>query len=112
MQKIPLMNAVAGMVLARDVFRNGNSTGFPVCSKNTVLTEALITRLENMDIAFINVKGRPFPQDGDRSLDDILHDLEHRFAKVRQDPLMATLHDMYADYYKRSMGDDSGRQAE
>jgi hypothetical protein len=112
MQKIPLMNAVAGMVLARDVFRNGNSTGFPVCSKNTVLTETLITRLENMDIAFIHVKGHLLPLDGDRSLGDILHDLEHRFVKVRQDPLMATLHDIYADYYRRLMGDDGGRQTE
>ena len=112
MQKISLTDAVAGMVLARDVFRNGNPAGFPICGKDTVLTEALIGRLNNMDIAFINVKGRPFPRDGDRSLDDILHDLEYRFLKVRHDPLMAMLHDVYADYYKRFMGDDSARQAE
>ncbi len=112
MQKIPLMNAAAGMVLARDVFRSGTSTGFPVCSKDTALTDALIARLQHMDIAFVYVKGRPLPQDGDRSLDEMLHDLEQRFAKVRQDPLMAALHDMYADYYRRSMGDDSGRQQE
>jgi len=106
------MNAAAGMVLARDVFRNGTSTGFPVCSKDTVLTDALIARLQHMDIAFIYVKGRPLPQDGDRSLDDMLHDLEQRFVKVKEDPLMATFHDIYADYYRRSMGDDSGRQPE
>ncbi|NVN90641.1 MAG: hypothetical protein HXX11_08525 [Desulfuromonadales bacterium] len=112
MQKIPLKLATAGMVLARDVFRNGNTVGFPVCGKTTVLTETLISRFENMDISSIYVEGHPLWDDGDRSLEDMLGDLDQRFTKVRQDPLMAKLHDIYADFYKRSMGDDSGRQTE
>lgn len=112
MQKIPLKQAVAGMVLARDVFRNGVSTGLPVCGKKTVLTASLISRLENMDIASLYVEGHPFKEDGGRSLDDMLSDLEHRFARVRQDPLMSRLYDIYADCYRRFMGDDGGRQAE
>lgn len=112
MQKIPLKLATAGMVLARDVFRNGNTAGFPVCGKATVLTETLISRFENMDITTIHVEGHPLWDDGDRSLEDMLGDLDQRFIKVRQVPLMAKLRDIYADFYKRSMGDDSGRPTE
>jgi len=112
MQKISLKLATAGMVLARDVFRNGNTAGFPVCGKSTILTETLITRFDNMDIATIYVEGHPHWEEGDRSLEDMLGDLEHRFTKVQEDPLMVVLHNIYADYYRRSMGDDSGRQTE
>lgn len=111
MQKIPLKLAVAGMVLARDVFRNGVSSGLPVCGRKTVLTTQLITRLENMDVSSIYVEGEPFADAG-RSLEDILHELEHRFVRVRQDPLMSRLYDIYADCYRRSMGADGGRQTE
>lgn len=112
MQKIPLKRAVAGMVLARDVFRNGMTAGMPVCGKTTVLTAPLICRLENMDIASVYVEGHPFMEDGDLSLEDMLRDLEQRFARVRQDPLMDRLYDIYADCYRRSMGDNGGRQTE
>ena len=112
MQKIPLKLATAGMVLARDVFRNGSAAGFPVCGKSTILTESLISRFDNMDIATIYVEGHPHWEEGDRSLDDMLGDLEHRFSKVQKDPLMAVLHNTYADYYKSAMGVDSGRQTE
>ncbi len=112
MQKIPLQFAAAGMVLARDVFRNGSQSGLPVCGKKTVLTASLIARLEHMDIATLYVEGHPIAEEGDRSLDDMLHDLDRRFERVRQDSLMARLHSIYADYYRRSMGDDGGRQAE
>ncbi len=111
MQKIPLNLATAGMVLARDVFRNGNTASFPVCGKKTLLTEEIITRLNNMDIASIYVEGRPLWQEGDPSPEEMLSALEHRFKKVRQDPLMAKLHDIFADYYNRSMGGNSDRQA-
>ena len=108
MQKIPLKLATRGMVLARDVFRNGNpASGFPVCGKSTVLTESLISRLENMDISAIYVEGHPLWEDGDQSLEDIMRDLEQRFSKVKQDPLMTRLFEIYTDYYKRSMGENS-----
>lgn len=112
MQKIPLADTAAGMVLARDVFRDGASTGFPVCGKSTVLTEALIDRLKNMEISSVYVTGCPLPLVGGRSLEDVLRDLEYRFSKVREDPLMAKLYDIYVAYYRRCMGDDSGRQPE
>jgi hypothetical protein len=102
MQKIPLMRAAPGMVLARDVFRNDSPAGIPVCGKNTVLSDILIMRLQNMDVNSVYVEGHPVWEDGDRSLDDLLHDLDRRFEKVRQDPLMSRIYDIYADHIKRS----------
>lgn len=106
MQKIPLQLARAGMVLARAVFRNDNPAGNPVCGKDLVLTESLIRRLETMEVNSVYIKGHPVWQPGDPTLDEILHDLDLRFEKVRQDPLMSKLHTIYADYHKRTMGDD------
>jgi hypothetical protein len=110
MQKIPLQLARAGMVLAREVFRNDSPGGNPVCGKNIVLTDSLINRLEAMEVKSVYIKGQPLRQPGDPTLDDMLRDLDLRFEKVRQDPLMSRLHGMYADYLKRTMGDDGGRQ--
>lgn len=112
MQKIPLMLAEEGMVLARDVYRNDSPAGIPICGKETVLTASLIVRLDNLDIKTVYVEGHPVWADGDRSLDDMLLDLDKRFEKVRHDPLTSKLYDIHVDYLKRSMGDDGGRKAE
>jgi hypothetical protein len=112
MQKIPLMTARAGMILARDVFRGESAIGIPICGKNTELTDPLIARLEDLKVQSVYVIGHPVREEGDRSLDDILRDLDSRFAKVRQDPLTAKLHDIYADYLKRSMGESGGRKTD
>jgi len=112
MQKIPLMLAQAGMVLARDVFRNDSPAGMPICGKDTVLTDTLIARLDHLDTKTIYVEGHPVWTEGERSLDDMLQDLDRRFEKVREDPLMVKLQDIYAAYLKQSMGEDGGRKAE
>jgi hypothetical protein len=61
-----------------------------------------------MDVQSVYVEGHPVWEDGERSLEDMLCDLDTRFEKVKHDPLTAKLHDIYADYLKRSMGDDGG----
>ena len=111
MQKIPIMLATADMVLARDVFRGDSPAGMPVCGKGTVLTDALISRLEHLDIQSIYVEGHPVWEDGDRSLEDVLIDLDKRFEKVADDPLTTKLHNIYKAYLIKSMGDDGGREA-
>lgn len=108
MQKIPLQLARAGMVLARAVFRNDSPAGNPVCGKDILLTESLISRLETMEVKSVYIKGHPIRQSGDPTLDEKLCELDLRFEKVRQDPLMSKLHSIYADYLKRTMGDDGG----
>ena len=112
MQKIPLMTASAGMILARDVFRSESAVSIPICGKNTELTDALIARLEKLDVQSVYVEGHPVREEGERSLDDMLRDLDSRFAKVRQDPLTARLHGIYADYLRRSMGESGGRKTD
>jgi hypothetical protein len=59
MQKIPLIHAKAGMILARDVFRNEQAGGIPICGKDTELTEQLVARLVNLDIQSVYVEGHP-----------------------------------------------------
>ena len=112
MQKIPIILAQADMVLARDVFRGDNQVGIPICGKGTVLTDSLIERLERLDVQTVHVEGHPVWADGDRSLDDMLRDLDKRFEKVLDDPLTARLHDICKAQLIKSMGDDSGREAE
>ncbi|QEM67881.1 hypothetical protein FO488_06740 [Geobacter sp. FeAm09] len=112
MQKIPLMAAKVGMVLARDVFRTESANGIPICGKDTELTDSLIARLENLNIQSVYVEGHPVWSEGDRTLEETLRDLDTRFEKVRQDPLMAKVYDIYAEYLKRSMGESGGRKAE
>lgn len=111
MQKIPLHLAKEGMVLAREICRNDSTSSIPVCGKDVVLTSELIARLGHMDINSIYVQGHPVRSEGDHSLETMLGNLEHRFEKVRNDPLMSKVYDIYANYLKRTMGDDGGRQA-
>lgn len=112
MQKIPLMRATAGMVLARDVFRNESATGMPICGKNTVLSDTLIARLNNQNIKSVYVEGHPVWEDGDRSLEEMLAELDRRFEKVRNDPLTLKVYEMFVEHLKQSMGDSGGQQTE
>ena len=112
MQKIPLMCATSGMKLARDVFRNDSPVGMPVCGKDTVLTDSLIARLDHLDVKSIYVEGHPLWSEGEKTLDEILGELDLRFEKVRNDPLTSKLHSIYATFLKNSMGDSSGRQTD
>jgi len=112
MQKIPLMLAKAGMTLAKDVFRGNSPIGFPLCGKGTELTDALIARFEDMDVQTIHVAGHPVWEDGERSFDDLLRELDDRFSKTLQEPLNAVLYDIHKKYLIKTMGGDSDRQAE
>ena len=112
MQKIPLATARAGMILARDIYRSESAIGIPICGKKTELTDTLIARLENLKVPSVYVEGHPVWEEGESSLDDVLRELDGRFAKVRQDPLTAKLHDIYADYLQRSMGESGGRKTD
>jgi hypothetical protein len=112
MQKIPLMLAKPGMVIARDIYRNDTVTGIPICGKGADLTDSLIDRLGHLDIKSLYVEGHPVREEGDRSIEDLLRELDLRFEKVRQDPLTEKLYEIYADYLKRSMGESGERKAE
>lgn len=109
MQKIPLMLAKPGMILARDVFRGDSPVGIPVCSKGIELTEAMIVRFDNMDVQTIHVEGHPVWEEGEQSFDDLLRELDSRFSKTIDEPLNFKLYEIYKAYLIKSMGADSGR---
>lgn len=112
MQKIPLILAKEGMTLARDVFRGDSPIGIPVCGKGIELTAPLIVRFENMDIQSIYVEGHPVWEEGERSFDDLMRDLDDRFSKTLQEPLNIKLYEIYKAYLIKAMEGDSDRQAE
>ena len=105
MQNIPISLAEAGMALAKDVRRPDNPTGPPICGKGMELTAPLIMKLENMGIRSLVVMGHPIWQEGDKTLDAQLTDLERRFSRVAEDPLATTLKKIYRAYIVKSMGD-------
>lgn len=112
MQKIPLNLAAAEMVLARDVFRSDSPAGIPICGRGTPLTDSLIGRLANLGVQSVYVEGHPVQQDGDRSLEDQLADLDRRFCKVTDNRYNQLLLNLYRKQITTMMGDDGGRAAD
>jgi len=105
MQRIPFSLAQPGMVLAKDVVRTENPNGPPICGKGVELTETLIERLRNMGIQSITVEGHPIWLEGDKTLDELLEDLDKRFRRVADDPLTGKLKEVYRNYLIRSQGE-------
>ncbi|HTP63964.1 MAG TPA: hypothetical protein VMJ66_01135 [Geobacteraceae bacterium] len=104
MQKIPLALAEADMVLARDVFREDNAGGPPICGKGLTLTESLIERLKSMGVQTIVVEGHPVLMSGDKSPEELLEALDYRFRKAANDPLTGKLKSIYRQYLVRTLG--------
>lgn len=104
MQYIPLEMASSDMVLAKEVRRADNPTGPPICGKGVELTDSLIARLKVMGVQHVCVEGHPVWNEGDRSLDEQLADLDRRFRKVTGDPLMSRLKELFRRQLMKSMG--------
>lgn len=109
MQTIPIALAEPEMVLAREVKRADNPQSPPVCGRGTVLTASLIGRLVNLGIKSLVVEGHPVAVAGEKSLDDLLADLDRRFGRVDDVPIMQRLKEIYRGHIIRSMGGESGR---
>jgi hypothetical protein len=105
MQTIPFSLAAPGMALARDIKNPDSPDGPPMCGKGVVLTEALISRLQQKNVQAITVEGRPVKVDGDKSLEELLQLLDRRFRRVVQDPLMIRLKEIYRQHLIRSLGE-------
>lgn len=112
MQNISLMSATAGMVLARDVFREDIPNGMPICGKGTELTDSLITRFERMNVQTIYVEGHPVREEGEPSFADLQRDLDGRFSKTLLEPHNMLLHRIYTAYLTKSRGGACEQQAE
>jgi hypothetical protein len=65
-----------------------------------------------MDVHTIHVEGHPVWEEGEHSFEDYLSELDGRFSKTLHEPLNVMLYDIYKAYLIKSLGGDSGRQAE
>jgi len=96
MQKIPINLASEGMVLARDVYQPGAAAStMAMCGKGVRLTEALINRMTRMEVKLICVEGHPVELPGEISVEEELEKLEHRYEKVKNEPRMARVKEMF-----------------
>ena len=107
MQSIPIALAKPDMVLSREVRRPDNPTGPPICGNGIILTESLLERLKTMGIQTVTVEGHPVKFEGEKCLNDLLQELDHRFSKVSHDSLMQTLKEMFRKKLMQSWGDDA-----
>ncbi len=110
MQKIPLLLAEPDMVLARDIFRDDNANGPPICGRGITLTGSLIERLKRMGVQTISVEGHPVRMDGDRNPEEIISALDRRFKKAGNDSLSSKLKEIYRAHYMKSFGEYGGRE--
>lgn len=105
MQKIPMVLAVPGMVLAQDIRNEDNPDGPPLCGKGVGLTGALIERLNKIGIQSLTVEGHPVKMGGEKTLEEELALLDRRFKKVTDEPLMKKLKEMYRVRIIKTAGD-------
>ncbi len=112
MQKIPLPLAEPDMVLEKPITRDN---GMILVGEGTVLTEALIDRLNNMKIPSIVVQGHPLNLDGGGSSTSFGRRgkrLEHLFRQKGSDPFMRDLQGFFADYFTRKGAVEKAEAAE
>ncbi len=112
MQRIPIMLALPGMVLARDICREDSAAGPPICGRGMSLTVSLIERLKRMGVQTIIVEGHPVRMEDDKTPGELLEDLDRRFRKVADDPVMGSLKEIYRACIAKATGEHSGRQAD
>ncbi len=103
MQKIPLKLAKAGMKLAKPV---KNDRGMTLCGAGIELTEEMINRLSNMEVARITVEGHPIDTgESVKSLSQLIDELDVRFRHVEGDPLMMKIKGILLERFKQKAGE-------
>lgn len=92
MGRISIENLKPGMKLARPVTNKG---GMVMLAEETELTVALIDKMRDMDIQGVFVQGLSGPS---VPKDEILSELEERFAGVPNEPRMTVLKKIMRDH--------------
>ncbi|HTY20322.1 MAG TPA: hypothetical protein VMC44_01670 [Geobacteraceae bacterium] len=105
MQKLPLTMAAPDMVLGRDIYRDDNPGGPPICGRGMRLTVTLIERLKKMGVQSITVEGNPTGISGSKNREETMKALDERFRKVEGDPLTVKLKNIYLQYYAKTYGE-------
>ena len=85
MPKIPTEQLKPGMKLARPL---QNSSGMVLMAEGTELTEARITKIENMGVDSVTIDGPSRPA---RPREELLAALEDRFRKAGASPQMTLI---------------------
>ena len=85
MPKIPVEQLRPGMKLARPL---ENTSGMVLMAAGTELTEARISKIENMGVDSVYIDGPSRPA---RPKEELLAALEERFRKVENSPPMAVI---------------------
>jgi len=115
MQRLPLKLLEPGMVVARQIV---NEKGAVLVSQDTELTERLISRLEDMNVGKVAVKGCPVDKPGyaPKRLKDRLADVETGFSRtdpgdelMKKFKVVLKAHFIKRDEQMRAM-DDQGSQ--
>lgn len=82
MQRIPINEIKAGMVVARAIT---NDSGMVLLSEGTELNDSLIARLNRMDLKAIFIEGAAATG---KTREEMLSDLDNRFRKTEKEPYM------------------------
>lgn len=89
------------MVLEKPVMRPEKPDGLAIFGKGVKLTQTGIDRLKQIGVQAITVAGHPVVIEGEESLDEILASMETRFRKLRDNPEMMQLLDLFKEQIKQ-----------
>jgi len=89
MQRVALSLVKPGMVLAKPIL---NEDGMPLCAEGTVLSDALIERLQRMNVTMVTLKGNPVDTgQGVKTPEEKIAEMRQRFVHVTEQPRMQRL---------------------
>ncbi|MFP4167790.1 MAG: hypothetical protein ACLFSY_02945 [Desulfonatronovibrionaceae bacterium] len=112
MQKIPISLAQEDMILEKPVMRDN---GMVLVGAGTKLTLGLISRLEDMGIERIIVKGEPLDMEGvgsGSSFAKRLERLDHQFRQYEGDEWMQKVKEFIRGYYREKSAAEASSAAE
>ncbi|MEW6429012.1 MAG: hypothetical protein AB1568_13360 [Thermodesulfobacteriota bacterium] len=105
MQKILLEQAADGMVLAREIV---SGEGRILCGRGTVLSAALLDRLQRMDITTVTVEGHPVADPDRKTPEQQIAEIEERFSRVDDIPALMRIKKRLVDRIKAQEDDGGG----
>ena len=88
MKRISIQQAQTGEIIAKPV---ENESGQVLCAEGTPVTEKLLHLLEQWEINVIFIEGE---DEDTKSPDELISELNERFARVAHDPFMGQLKDL------------------
>jgi len=98
-QTLPIHLLAPGMTLAKPV---SSDKGVVLLAQGTELTEALIQRLDRMQVTKVVVEGHPvdLPGQSQRNPQQRLAELDRAFSRVENDPPMMALKAIFVECAK------------